>query len=76
MRINKKIRNAVRSNRFNPLEEEFNFRLNRIFKEVGSQLRNSKEKNNVKLIKEKYCGPKAQKVNPYKWEESKKSKKN
>lgn len=69
MKINRRIRRVLRDNRFNPLEESFDFRLNAIFKEIGRQLRNSKERNNVKLIKEKINGPQAQKITTQKRKE-------
>jgi len=59
MKLNSKLRNILRKNRFEPLEQDFNHRICHLFKEVGAQLRNSKERKNVKVL----ChGPKTQKM--------------
>lgn len=47
-RINKRIRKAIRGNRYDPLEQTFNPRMAELLKEVGQSLRNSKENIKVK----------------------------
>ena len=60
MKLDSKLRNILRKNRFEPLEQHFNHRICELFKEVGAQLRHSKERKNVKRYNEKQ---KIQKIN-------------